>query len=304
MKRLLIIFGLVIATISLLASSAHAAMQVPPPPANGWYVLDQTKTLTSEEIEKLNEKIDGHRSTANVQFAVLMVPQIEDGEYLERFSLNVARQWGIGEKGKNNGALLLIAKDDRRMRIEVGTGLEGDLTDTRASRIINDRIAPEFRNGRYYAGIESGLQGMVLAVENREDLQLKEDESNGWLGIVGEIGGAILLFGVTGVIWLGAILGRTKRWWPGGILGAVLGAIISALFVGGWLIVLIAIVSMVVGLFFDFSVSKNFQKAKKSGHTPAWWAGGTTLGGGGGFSGGGGGFGGGSFGGGGASGSW
>ena len=301
MKRLFTILGLTVVTSLLLVSSVGAAMKVPPQPANGWYVLDQTNTLSSEEIDKLNKQIDNYLSSANVQFGVLMVPKIENGEYLERFSLNVAREWGIGEKGENNGALLLIAKDDRRMRIEVGTGLEGDLTDTRAARIIEQRIAPEFRKGNYYAGIESGLSGMALAVNKEADTQLTEQNSDNtpWFEII--MGFAFA--GFAALSWLGAILGRSKRWWPGGILGGIMGVI------GGLIVTPIAIaagigaaIGLFVGLGFDFLVSRNYQAAKKHGHHPAWWAGGTSLGGGGGGSGGG--FGGGSFGGGGASGGW
>lgn len=301
-KAIFVCLALVGAWISG-AQIAHGQMPVPPVPSEG-YVLDQTQTLSNEQIADLNRQITAYRERTSVQLAVLMVPEIAQDDYLERFSLNVARTWGIGEKGKNNGALLLIAKNDRRMRIEVGTGLEGDLTDVRAGRIIRDRIAPEFRQDKYYEGIASGIEGMTLAIGETNDPKLTNvTNDNGWLSNLGNIVEVVFFIGFFIITWLGAILGRTKSWWAGGVLGALLGGLGAFFFSGGGVVVtvLAALCLAALGLGFDFLVSKNYERARDSGKTPSWWAGGTTLGGGG-FSGGG--FGGGGFGGGGASGSW
>ena len=297
-------------TIAILAGlgishEVFAAMAVPPPPANGYYVLDQTATLTEDQIASLNDQIGSYRKRTSVQLAVLMVPTIKD-DYLENFSINVARTWGVGEKDKNNGVLLLIAKDDRKLRIEVGTGLEGDLTDARSSRIIRDRITPEFRKGDYYSGIKSGLEGISLAISSSNDPLLSTSSpssSDVWSRV-----GDVLTFGFVIVwillSWLGSILGRTKSWWLGGIVGAVLGGGGTYLFSNLNLVLAVtaATIFAILGLAFDYVVSKNYKAAKAGGHSPSWWAGGSSFGGGG--SSGGGGFSGGSFGGGGASGSW
>ncbi|HEX8390047.1 MAG TPA: TPM domain-containing protein [Candidatus Saccharimonadales bacterium] len=293
------ITGAVLATL-VVTGTSHAQMAVPPVPASG-YVLDQTETLTPDQITALNEQISAYKAKTSVQLAVLMVPKITSDDYLERYSLNVARTWGIGQKDKNNGALLLIAKNDRKLRIEVGTGLEGDLSDVRASRIIRDRITPEFRNNRYYEGIAAGIEGMTLAIGATNDPRLAAESNNsdGW----GSLLVNSIIFGAFGISWLGSILGRTKSWWAGGVIGGTVASIGSFFATGGnGIAILIAtIVAIVVGLGFDFIVSKNYRRARERGDTPAWWAGGTTLGGGGGGSGG---FGGGGFGGGGASGDW
>lgn len=283
--------------------TAYAEMPVPPPPSNG-YVLDQTNTLSPEQVTELNEKIASYRKRTSVQLAVLMVPSISEDDYLERFSLNVARGWGIGQKDKNNGALLLVAKNDRKLRIEVGTGLEGDLTDARAGRIIRDRITPEFKQNRYYEGIVKGLDGMTLAIAAKTDPSINEQSpSNGWLGNIGNMAEAVFFIGFFTFTWLSSILARTKSWWAGGLIGGALGGLGGLFLSGGTLIValLSGIVFVLLGLLFDYLVSKNYHSAVDGGYAPSWWAGGTTLGGGGGSSGG---FGGGGFGGGGASGDW
>jgi uncharacterized protein len=226
-----------------------------------------------------------------------MIPSLQ-GEALEDYSLKVARGWGIGQKERNSGVLLFVAKDDRKLRIEVGYGLEGALPDIRANHIIQDRITPEFRQGKYFEGIQSGLVGITTAIRGEADPNLST-QSAPQKGLPWDF----IIFGTFIVIsWLGAILGRTKSWWAGGVVGAIAGIVIGVIF-GFMIIGIIAIVGLaVVGLIFDKAVSANYQRRVAEGGLPAWWAGGTHIGGG--PSGGFGGFSGGSFGGGGSSGSW
>lgn len=303
MKSYLWRIGLSIALCIGLVAPVMAEMAVPPVPRDGW-VLDNTNTLSPEQTRLLNTSIAEYRQSTGVQLAVLIVPTIEN-DYLENFSINVARTWGIGEKDKNNGALLLIAMRDKTMRIEVGTGLEGDLTDSRAGRIIRERITPEFRSGNYFAGIESGINGMKLAINATEDPKTTESplKNQDVLSILA-FGAYMFIFVLS---WFSSMLGRSKRWWPGGLLGGVLGAGMGGLISGLLTIAIISgFVVAVFGFLFDYLVSKNYKKAVQNDSTPSWWAGGGWGGGfGGGSSGGfGGGFGGGGFSGGGSSGSW
>lgn len=132
------------------------------PPAGG-YVVDQANLLTPsarQQLERLLAEFDRSDST---QIAVLTIPSLE-GEDLEEYSLRVATAWGIGRQGHDNGALLLVAHQDRRLRIEVGYGLEEQLTDLLAGRIIDNEIAPRFRQGDFNGGIVAGVQAMVDAV--------------------------------------------------------------------------------------------------------------------------------------------
>lgn len=289
---------LVIAAAFLwLGAGSVSALAVPAVPTD-IPIVDQTNTLTSQQKTDLASIIAKERTSSGNQIAVLMIPSLQD-EVLEEYSLEVARGWGIGTKERNNGVLLLIVKDDRRVRIEVGYGLEGALTDIRSGQIIRDRIAPEFRAGKYYEGIKSGLEGITAAIHNEKDPALQPEPVSRKPSIPWEF----LFFGLFVLpSWLAAMLARTKSWWAGGVLGGILGVIVT-FFVGFLFLGLISILALaLIGLLFDRAVSSNYQKRVSEGLAPNWWAGGTHIGGGG--SGGFGGFGGGGFGGGGASGDW
>jgi len=280
------------------------ALAVPPAPKD-IPVVDQTNTLSDEQKQALASKIAKERTDTGNEIAILMVKSL-DGEAIEDYSLQVARGWGVGQKERNSGVLLLVAKDDRKLRIEVGYGLEGALPDIRAARIIQDRITPQFKQGKYYEGVDSGVDGIVAAIHGEKDPQLQAGGSkakNSWLDLVGQFFWVIILVPV----WLGSVLARTKSWWGGGVIGAVAGVVLGLfmgfLFIGIGAIVVFAL----LGLLLDKKVSENYAKAAHGkGDPPSWWAGGPWIGGGGtgGSSGGFGGFSGGSFGGGGSNGSW
>jgi uncharacterized protein len=293
-----------LAVFVLLVPAAASALDVPPVPTDV-PIVDQTNTLTAEQKASLANTIATERQHSGNQIGVLMIPSLQ-GEALEDYSLKVARTWGIGTKDRDSGVLLLIVKNDRKIRIEVGYGLEGALPDIRAGQIIRNRMAPLFQQGKYYEGVESGLQGITAAIHNEVDPQLSNpnppEQSKPpfpWEVVF------IAIFILP--TWLASILGRTKSWWAGGVLGGV-GGIILSFFIGFLFFGLISIVGLVlIGLLFDKGVSANYRKRAGSGSSPSWWAGGPWIGGGRGGSGGSGGFGGfggGGFGGGGASGGW
>lgn len=289
--KLLALFGLFAAVFT-----GHQAYALDVPPTPNVPVVDQTGTLTDEQINALVQKIDAQEKKTGNEIAVLMVKSLE-GESLEDYSIEVARTWGVGQKDRNSGVLLFVAKDDRKLRIEVGYGLEGALPDVRAGRIIRDRITPEFKDGNYYEGIDSGVDGIIAAINNEADPSLNENDQTASNFSFGDFFW-ILLFAPA---WLSSILARTKSWWAGGVVGGIIGLVVG-IFMGLYIGMFVAAVMIPIGLFFDWAVSRNFQSRKRAGLSPSWWAGGTTLGGGGRSSGGG--FGGGSFGGGGSSGSW
>jgi uncharacterized protein len=299
MKRFALWLAL-LATL-LLSSASYASMPIPPAPTGDDYIVDNADILTDEQETTLNKRLTEYEARTSTEIAILTVKEIKD-DYIENASLSVAREWGIGQKDKNNGALLMISVDDRKLRIEVGTGLEGDLTDSRSGQIIRNRITPAFKTGDYYSGITSGVDGMILAINAEDDPQAQTAElpSEDWIGIVVFVAYLFLMV----VAWFGAMLGRSKRWWPGGVAGASLGAGLGGLI--GQKLSIILVSGFVIGFFgllFDYIVSKNYRQAKAKGDSPSWWAGGG-LGGssGGGISGGFGG--GGGFSGGGSSGSW
>jgi uncharacterized protein len=296
--------NLLAATVALFAAvfvvTCASALAVPPKPTDA-PIVDQTQTLTSEQTTALAQKIAAERTATGNELGVLMIPSLE-GDALEDYSLNVARGWGIGSKERNNGVLLLIVKNDRRLRIEVGYGLEGALPDIRANQIIRDRIRPAFQQNDYYGGIDAGVDGIITAIHGEADPKLSQPKPVASLAhFPWEV---VIFFVVMGFSWLGAILGRTRSWWAGGVIGSIFGAVIG--FISGALVVGIGsvIILTIAGLFFDKVVSANYRSHAGRGDRPSWWAGGPFIGGGGSSGGGFGGFGGGSFGGGGASGDW
>ena len=286
--------------LATLVGVTAGALDVPPRPPLERPVVDQTETLTEDQIDTLSQRINNTRTHKNIQMAILIVPSLQ-GESLEQYSLKVARSWGVGEKDKNNGVLLFIAKDDRRVRIEVGRGQEGDITDAESGRIIRNTLAPAFQEGDYYGGIFRATHQILSAAAG--DKSAIPNEQPAKAASTGEM----ILFGLFFLFpllsWFGSILGRSKSWWAGGVIGAIGGGllILAAGFATWALIGLVVLV--IFGLMFDYGVSKNYKRSRREGHDPSWWAGGG-FGGFGGGSSGGGSFGGGGFGGGGSSGSW
>ena len=151
----------------LVSGTAFAKLEIPVAPPLERPIIDQTESLANEDIDRIAQLINAERQKKSFQIGVLMIPTLGSDDSLEEYSLKVARQWGVGDKKKSNGVLLLIAKNDRKMRIEVGNGMEGSLTDARASQIIRNTIAPKFRSGDYAGGVEAGVKRIIDAAEGR-----------------------------------------------------------------------------------------------------------------------------------------
>ncbi len=167
MKRFFLFLFLFISGGLLLAQ--------PEIPALKHYVNDFTGTLTESQIWNLEKNLREFDKRTSTQIVVLMIPTLK--EYpLETYSYEVAEKNKIGTKENSNGILFLIVKNDRKIRIEVGYGLEGALPDALASSIIRNRVAPLFRRGEYYNGIIAGLNAIILAVKGEYVNNRKEDE--------------------------------------------------------------------------------------------------------------------------------
>jgi len=143
-----------------LQSSQVAALEVPPLTAR---VNDTAAMFSPQAVSQTEAVLSQFETSDSTQIVVLTVPSLE-GDLLEDFSMRVVEAWKIGQKGLDNGALLLITRDDRRLRIEVGYGLEGSLTDLTAGRIIGQVIVPRFKTGDFDAGLVDGVQAMIQAV--------------------------------------------------------------------------------------------------------------------------------------------
>jgi uncharacterized protein len=284
--------------VFFIGAHISSAFDIPNKPQN--FVNDYTGTLSAENINSLENKISNFEKQTSNEIAVVIIPSL-DGDTVENVAQNIFTKWGIGKKDKNNGVLLLIAMAEHKTRIHTGYGVEGSLTDLATSYIQSEVITPAFRAGDYYSGINSAVDKMIEALGGNnvvpEDYTTAPQKS----GISFEY----FIFGFIVFQWIIAILGRSKSWWGGGILGAVIGGAIW-LFAGLSIIsAIIWLVSLIIfGLGLDFFVSRTYQKVKNGGGHFPWWIGGGGLGGGNSSGGGFGGFGGGMSGGGGSSGSW
>jgi uncharacterized protein len=150
----------------LLCFSFHAAAVVAVPPLTG-RVVDLTGTLSSGDAATLTQRLKDLEQRKGSQVAVLIVPTT-DGEAIEPFSIRVAEAWKIGRRKVDDGALLVIAKNDRKLRIEVGYGLEGALNDVTAKRIIDEVITPKFRNGDFAGGISDGVDRIIRVIDGEK----------------------------------------------------------------------------------------------------------------------------------------
>ena len=142
------------------------------------YATDKTNSITDSELAALEKKLSDFDKTTSTQILVLVVPRIESGS-IEETALRVAEENGIGWKGKNNGALLFIAKDDRQIRIEVGYGLEGVLTDAISGQIIRGEIVPRFRLGKFFDGISAAVDAIIAVTKNEYTADPSERQSSG-----------------------------------------------------------------------------------------------------------------------------
>lgn len=134
------------------------------PEHGGIWVHDEANVLSAQAKAELEVILKAERDSTSNQIAVLIIPSL-DGEALEEYSLRVAEKWKLGQKDKDNGALLIISIGDRLVRIETGYGLEGALTDALSSRINRNEIAPRFRQGDFDGGVKAGVLAIMQAIK-------------------------------------------------------------------------------------------------------------------------------------------
>jgi len=271
------------------------AFNIPNKPQN--FVNDYANTLSPEDKSSLENKISNFEKQTSNEIAVVIIPSL-DGNTVENIAQDIFTKWGIGKKDKNNGVLFLIAIAEHKTRIHTGYGVEGYLTDLATSYIQSEIMAPAFRENDYFSGINGALDKIIESLGGN-NIVPEEYSGTKKSGISFEF----FIFAFIALQWIMAILGRSKSWWGGGVLGALIGG-------GIWLFgslsfifsIFLFFFFIIFGLGLDFLVSRTYQKVKNSGGHFPWWIGGGGFGGhsGGGF----GGFGGGFSGGGGSSGSW
>ena len=289
-----------LALLLLLALATPAAAQTYPQLTGR--VVDQANIIPDDREAAMVQQLERLQRATSRQLVVVTIASLED-QPIEDYGYRLGRQWGIGQSEANNGVILLVAPNERRVRIEVGYGLEGIITDALSSRIINEQIVPRFRENDYPGGIEVGAAALVsqLAVppEAAEQRAIEAEraranrDAGGGEGDGGGAGFAIVfilgMFGIPILLAMaGAAGGRRRRVSPWGYSGRRRGGDSGV----GWVIA----GAVLEGLLSSSSRGSSWGGGSFGGGGGSSWGGG---GGGGGFSGGGG-----SFGGGGASGSW
>ena len=291
----------------LLSWPFAAVADVDVPPLSG-RVVDQTGTLSASDAATLTQRLKDLETRKGSQVAVLIVPTTQP-ETIEQFSIRVAEAWKIGRKKIDDGALLIVAKNDHRLRIEVGYGLEGALPDVTARRIIDEIITPHFKAGDFAGGISAGVDRIIRIIDG-EPLPAPKPEASHSVdpGMFFD-----LVFSPFGFLGYAAIAGIMR-----GLLGRLLGSGVTAGVIGAivWFLLgsiaasaVFGVIAFFLTMFGDGILAASQQASRNagrggggwsSGSSGSSWSGGSSSGSSdSGFSGGGG-----SFGGGGASGSW
>ena len=195
-------------------------------------VTDLTGSLTPPDIEALEYQLKGFEERKGAQLVVLILPTTQP-ETIEQFGIRLFDAWKVGRKGVDDGVMLIVAKDDRTLRIEVGYGLEGALSDATAKRIIEELIVPRFKEGDVPGGVQAGVQAIIKVIDG-EVLPADTQAAGGYLQDVtvpDELGFVFLVAVILG--------GPALRLVLGGLLGSAIVALVCGtvawLFSGGWL---------------------------------------------------------------------
>ena len=267
------VFGAALLCLSLLAGAAHAEAPVPPLERR---VTDLTGTLTPDQQSGLENRLAAFEQQKGSQIAILIVPSTQP-EDIAQYSIRVVDVWKLGRKGVDDGVLVLLAKADRALRIEVGYGLEGSVPDAIARRIADEVMIPRFRKGDFYGGFSAGIDRLIGVIEGEPLPQPQNRQPTG--------GGLEQYFAV--LLFAAVMVGGILR----AVLGRFLGATVNAGLVGGavWLLGG-GLIFVVMLAFMAFMIALGGGRGFHGGMGGGGFGRGS---GGGGFSGGGGGFGGG-----------
>jgi uncharacterized protein len=223
----MLLFRRLLMFASLLLATSAWAQQVAVPPLKA-HVTDTTGTLTATQVQALDGKLAAFEERKGSQLAVLMVASTGD-ETIEQYGIRVAELWKLGRKNVDDGAILLVAKDDRALRIEVGYGLEGAMPDAIAKRIIAETITPYFRSDDFYTGISAGVDAMIAVVDGEPLPAPSRNRSH--RSQQGDISPLGVLAAIIGVV-VGFIVRFSTNRFAGAGAALIVSGVIAALLIG------------------------------------------------------------------------
>lgn len=175
MKKIVSIFLL------LLSSISFASNITPIPPINGSHIIDQAGIIDASTMDILERTIQVHEDSTSNQIMVLTIPKL-DNETIEQYAVRAYSQYRLGTADRDNGVLLVVSMAEKKIRIEVGYGLEGALNDAMAGRIIRNDISPEFKSGNFSKGILSGVHSIISAIQGEYVADAQEYQGGGSMG--------------------------------------------------------------------------------------------------------------------------
>ncbi|WP_404299206.1 TPM domain-containing protein [Halomonas sp.] len=204
----------------LLLAAFNVQAQAPEFPELTGRVVDQADLLEASVESRLSGMLETHEDATTEQLVVVTVLDL-DGNAIEEYGYQLGRHWGIGQKDDDNGALLIVAPNEREVRIEVGYGLEGRLTDAQSSAIINQIITPAFREGDYARGITEGVEAMIQVLSGESTDTIATSSASA--GEQGPKGPASILFFLMFVVVMTLVRGGRGGLLAGMLLGGALG---------------------------------------------------------------------------------
>ena len=224
-----------LACLLLLAAAGAFALDVPPPPNT--YVTDKAGVLSEPDAHALNEKLAAFEQRSGAQFIIYTFPTLES-EALEDFTIRCAEKWKVGNKKYDNGLILFVFVKERKIRIEVGYGLERTVTDALSSRVIREDIAPHFQKGDYAGGLNAAADALIALIENKEAPVAPVSRPGGGAGAATVGCGSLIpvIFVVFFIIFIASIITRSRPgcggcFWPMFFLGGGSGRSFGG---GGW----------------------------------------------------------------------
>ena len=238
---------LFLAAFIAVAPTLVSGVSVLPRPTG--FVVDAADVLSSADEAALAEKLTAFEQSSAHEIAVAIIPSL-DGDTIEGYALRLFDAWGIGKAKADNGVLILVALEEREMRIEVGYGLEGALTDAQSYWIIQNSMKPAFQAGNFADGLNAAVDKIIAATQGEIILSATDNQNPQISKFISDA----FYFIPFVFVWFASILGRSKSWWAGGVAGGVFGIILGAIFGFLYIGIVSILILIPLGFFFDFVV--------------------------------------------------